>query len=65
MKMKSFYKNVHIIYKVPYYDRSEVYEGIDVNKASASKECVICYYRYFLHKGIRFQPIVCNNYHDY
>ena len=65
MKMKSFYKNVHIIYKVPYYDRSEVYEGIDVNKARASKECVICYYRYFLDKGTRFQPIVCNNYHDY
>ena len=27
-----------------YYDRIEVSEGIDVNKTSASKECIICYY---------------------
>ena len=27
------------IIKVIYYDRIDVYEGIDVNKTSASKEC--------------------------
>ena len=26
------------------FDRIGVFEGIDVNKTSASKECDICYY---------------------
>ena len=30
-----------------YYDRTDVFEGIDGNKASDSKECDICYYWYF------------------
>ena len=29
---------------MPYYDRIDVSEGIDVNKTSASKECDICHY---------------------
>ena len=31
-----------------YVDRIDVSEGIDVNKKSASKECDICHYWYFL-----------------
>ena len=31
-----------------YYDRIDVSDGIDVNKTSASKECDICHYWYFL-----------------
>ena len=31
-----------------YYDRIDVSEGIDVNKTSASKECDVCHYWYFL-----------------
>ena len=27
-----------------YYDRIDVFEGIDINKRSASKECNICHY---------------------
>ena len=27
-----------------YYDRIDISEGIDVNKASESKECNICHY---------------------
>ena len=27
-----------------YYDRTEVYEGIDADKTSASKEYDVCYY---------------------
>ena len=38
-----------------YFDRINVPEGIDVNKTSASKECDICHYRYFLNKGFKFQ----------
>ena len=29
------------------YDRISISEGIDTNKASASKECNICHYWYF------------------
>ena len=42
--------------KVLYYDRIDVSKGIDVDKTSASKECDICHYWYFL----KFQPNVCN-----
>ena len=45
-------------------DRLDVSEGIDVNKRSASKECDICHYWYFLNKGFKFQPNVCNICHD-
>ena len=30
-----------------YCDRTDVSEGIDVHKTSASKECIICLYWYF------------------
>ena len=33
---------------------------IDVNKASTSKECIICLYWYFLGKVFKFQHDVCN-----
>ena len=47
-----------------YFDRIDVSEGIDVNKTSASKECDICHYWYFLYKGFKFQPNICNRFHD-
>ena len=43
-----------------YYDRIDAFEGIGINKTSASKECDICHYWYFLNKGFKFQPNVCN-----
>ena len=43
-----------------YYDRTDVSEGIDVNKTIKSKEFDIFHYRYFLNKGFKFQPNVCN-----
>ena len=46
------------------YDRIEVSEVIDVNKTSASKECNICHYWYFLNYNFMFQPHVCNWCHD-
>ena len=30
--------------KILYYDRTDVSEGIDANKTSASKECDVCHY---------------------
>ena len=47
-----------------YFDRIDVSEGNDVSKTSASKQCDICHYWYFLSKGFKFQPNVCNRYHD-
>ena len=37
-----------------HYDRIDVSEGIDVNKTSASKDCIICHYSYFLDKVSKF-----------
>ena len=45
------------------YDRTEVLEGVDVNKRSKSKECIICHCWYFLGKGFKFQPTFCNGCH--
>ena len=39
-------------------------EGIDINKASASKECEICHYWYFLDKSIKNESYLCNDCHD-
>ena len=47
-----------------YYDRIDVSEGINVNKTSEWKKCDICHYWYFLKKELKFQPFVCNRYHD-
>ena len=46
------------------YDRIDVSEGIDVNKTTASKECDVCHYWYFLYYSFKFQPNVCNRCHD-
>ena len=27
-----------------YYDKIDIFEGIDINKTNASKECHICHY---------------------
>ena len=41
-----------------------VAEGIDTNKTSASKECMLCHYWYFKDVGFKFEPDVCNKCHD-
>ena len=47
-----------------YYDRIDVSEGIDVNKTSASKECDVCHYWYFLNCNFKFKPNAFNRCHD-
>ena len=42
--------------KMIYFDRIEVSEGNDVNKASASKECDICCY-WFLYIVLSFNQM--------
>ena len=46
-----------------YYDRLDISEGINVNKTNKSKEWDICHYWYFLNKGFKFQPDICNGCH--
>ena len=47
-----------------HYNKIDVSEGIDVIQTSASKECIICHYRYFLDKEFKFQSSVCNGCRD-
>ena len=46
------------------YDRIDASEGIDINKTNASKGCDICHYCYFLDKGFKYEPYLCNGRHD-
>ena len=46
------------------YQKSNVPEGIDVNKKSASKECLLCHDWFFKHIGSKFEDHICNKYQD-
>ena len=46
------------------YGRIDISEDIDTNKTSASKECNICHYWYFLDKNFNYDPYLCNECHD-
>ena len=46
------------------YEKIDISEEIDINKTSASKECMLCYYWYFKDVGYKFEPRVCNKCHD-
>ena len=50
--------------KMLYFDKIDIFEIIDINKTSASKERDICHYWYFWNKGFKFQPNLCNRCHD-
>ena len=45
--------------KMLQYQKPDVSEGIDTNKTSASKECMLCHYF-----GFKFESDVCNKCHD-
>ena len=47
-----------------HFYRIDVSKGIDVKKTSASKECDICHYWYFLNYSFKFQLNVCKRCHD-
>ena len=46
-----------------YYEKNYIREGIDPAKSNNSRECMICYYRFFNH-GFKFQHSICNFHHD-
>ena len=56
--------NVCMSYKIMQNDKTGISEETDMNKAYASKECIICHYGYFKDIGYKFEPQVCNGCHD-
>ena len=46
------------------FHRIDISGGIDINKTNASKGCDICHYWYFLDKGFKYEPYLCNGCHD-
>ena len=46
------------------YDRIDISEAIDFNKTNASKECDIWHYWYFKDISFKYEPYLCNDYHD-
>ena len=49
-------------YKMLKYDRIDIFEGIHVNKTDKSKECMLCYYWYFLDKNFTYGSYLCGHY---
>ena len=48
------------VLKMLQYKNIDVSQGIDINKISASKECMLCNYWYFKDVGFKFESHVCN-----
>ena len=46
------------------YKEIHVSEGIDINKASASKECELCHYCFFKDIWFKSEKHFCNKCHD-
>ena len=47
-----------------YHNKIDISDGIDVNRTSLSKKCIICHYWYFLKIRFRFEPTICRGCHD-
>ena len=46
------------------YEIIDISEGIDVNKTNLSKECDICHYWYFKDINFKYEPYLCDGFHD-
>ena len=47
------------------YDRTDISEGIDINKCEeTSKKCILCKFYYFLDKNFSYGPILFNGCYD-
>ena len=46
------------------YERTDISEGIDVNKTNLSKECGTFHYWYFKDIGFKYEPYLWNGCHD-
>ena len=47
-----------------HYNRTDISEGIDINKTNLSKECDNCHYWYFKDIGFTYEPYLCKGCHD-
>ena len=67
--MRKYYSQVFFrwmfvwVIKMLQYNKIDMSEGIDINKTSALKECMLCHYWYFEDVVYKFQPYVCNGCH--
>ena len=46
------------------YDKIDITEGIDLNKANKSKEFMFCHYWYYLNKNFTYGPFTCDGCYD-
>ena len=46
------------------YQKTDVSEGIDVNKTGGSRECEFCHYWFFKNVVFKFEEHVCIRCHD-
>ena len=46
------------------YEKIDILKGIDINKTSTSKKCMLCHYWYYENVGFKFEVHVCNKCHD-
>ena len=46
------------------FERIDILEGIDVDKANKSKECMLCHYWYFLNKSFSYGPYIGDSYYN-
>ena len=46
------------------YDRIDISEGIDADKANESRECKFCHYWYYLNKNFSYDPFTCDGCYD-
>ena len=42
------------------YDKTDITEGIDVDKTNKSRECIFCHYWYYLNKNFGYGPFTCD-----
>ena len=50
--------------KMLQYEKTDVSDGVDVNKTRVSKECELCHNWFFKDVRFKFEEHVCNGYHD-
>ena len=41
-------------------EKVDISDGIDVDMSDKSKECMLCYYWYFLEKNFSYGPYLCD-----
>ena len=42
------------------YDNTDITEGIDVDQTNKSRQCMFCYYWYYLNKNFSYGPFTCD-----